>query len=357
MTLEETDRQGYIDFMDGMPLLADPECFGLHENGAITSARNNAFDMLSTILSMEAGGGGSGGQSRDEVLSATAKEILQKTPEPYDLRDVMAKYPVMYEDSMNTVLTQEAVRYNKLLTVMAKTLKAFAKALRGEVVMSGDLEEMGTMMFNNQVPTKWAGAAYPSLHPLSKWVEDLLRRVAFIQDWYDNGHPAVFWISGLYFPQGFLTGSKQNFARTEQTAIDRISFATIPMLEPRDQLKHPPQGVYVDGIYMEGAQWSMERQVITESRPKELFTTMPCFWFNPTIDRKVILNKLGIPGQPGSGSEGRYTCPLYKTLLRAGLLSTTGHSTNFVLPLEIPTATDEKHWIKRGVACFLALRV
>jgi len=43
-------------------------------------------------------------------------------------------------------------------------------------------------------------------------------------EWLTTGNPICFWMSGFFFPQGFLTGVLQTHARKDNIAIDQLQF-------------------------------------------------------------------------------------------------------------------------------------
>ena len=92
--------------------------------------------MLESILSVQPKTGSGGGKSRDEVINDIATFVQSKTPEVFPLYEIQKKYPTSYEESMNTVLVQEVIRYNRLLAVMKQNLIDVKKALKGLIVMS-----------------------------------------------------------------------------------------------------------------------------------------------------------------------------------------------------------------------------
>lgn len=281
----EGDHSSYLDFIQNdIPLNDKTEIFGLHENADITSAINETNKLLENVLSLMPRVSSLVGKSQEEELQDLANDILRKLPVAFDIYEASKKRPIKKEESLNTVLQQELLRFNKLTDLIKTTLNNLIKAIKGEVVMSVDLEKIGNDLFDNKVPKMWSDASYPSMKPLASYINDLVKRLEFMSKWIRDGAPTSFWISGFFFTQSFLTGIKQNHARKYVIPIDLIDFDFEIISKPDkiDTSKKAPDGCYINGLFIEGCRWDIENEYLTDSLPKVLFEPMPEIWMKPT---------------------------------------------------------------------------
>merc|ERR1711871_1928816 len=291
--------------------------------------------------------GGGGGKSAADTVSDIAKDTLDKVPEPFVMWKLQEKYPTDYNNSMNTVLVQECIRFNGLINAIRSTLASVIKGIKGEVVMSAALEQVFNSVFDNMIPSSWLKVSYPSLKKLGGYVQNLLERLEFLQDWVVNGPPATYWVSGLFFPQAFLTGSKQSYARKYVIPIDTVAFDfeffDVKKKFPEGEKAAPPaDGAYLYGMFLDGARWDWDIWGLADSKPKELLTDVPHMALVPGLIKDINASQ---------AKKELYRTPFYKTSERKGVLSTTGHSTNFVMAVQTPRGKHTvDYWVKRGTA-------
>ncbi|KAJ3192063.1 Dynein heavy chain 6, axonemal [Irineochytrium annulatum] len=377
-------------YIESLPFTEEPSIFGMHENANISYQMYETRRLIRTVLDVQPRIASSGlGISSEDMVANVATAILDRWPEPLTLDltgvndnairpDTQTNITIMNMfkkdasgriiNSLSTVVCQEAVRFNRLLSVVKMSLENLVKALKGLVVMSSDLELVFKSLLNNEIPLSWMNVAYPSLKPLGSWVKDLHLRIEFLEHWIEKGQPPCFWLPGFFFPQGFLTGVLQNHSRKYNVPIDSLVFAykvsdyeeddpriakdpcvvqvdadadRALMDSPGEDLAvtYPAvDGVLIRGLYIEGARWDREKRLLQESYAMEMFSTMPLLRFIPT--------------QKPQANPELYVCPLYKTSARAGTLSTTGHSTNFVVSVNLPSDKPRISGYGRKMHCF-----
>lgn len=246
-------------------------------------------------------------------------------------------------NSLGTCLTQEMARFNLLLKKLTVSLRDLTKAIKGTIVMTGELDDMFSSFLMNQIPGIISGVNYPSLKPLSSWYEDLILRVEFFREWVENGVPNAYWISSFFFPQGFLTSVLQSYSRSNMIPVDQLSFEfNVEDTDDPTEMEGPPEeGILLHGLFMDGAAWDYQEGTITDQEFGTMYVRAPVINFVPWRNKVINAEK--------------YFCPLYKTSVRAGTLSTTGHSTNYVLSIEIETSEHTNYWILRGAAMLTML--
>ena len=106
------------------------------------------------------------------------------------------------------------------------------------------------------------------------------------QIWLTDTQPISFWLSGLSFPQGFITGMLQTHARKYNVPIDHLKLdyvvtnqvlnqedietahikASKEVPEVYENLQSPVDGVLAHGLFLDAGMWDLKFMVLVDAR-------------------------------------------------------------------------------------------
>ncbi|XP_061708954.1 dynein axonemal heavy chain 8 [Cydia pomonella] len=322
----------YLEEIEKMKTVDPPQAYGLHTNADITYQRSKTQTLLDTILSIqpkESGGGG--GESREASVYRQSKEMLEKIPPNFDPFQVKERLRIMGQlNSMVIFLRQEIDRMQKVIGLVRTTLRDLLLAIDGTIIMNEALRNSLDSIYDAKVPVIWLKSSWSS-STLGFWFTEFLERNIQFSSWCFIARPNSFWMTGFFNPQGFLTAMRQEVTRAHKGwALDMVALHNDVTKFILDDVKAPPpEGVYVHGLYLDGASWDRRNLRLCESTLKVLYTALPVihvYAINSTAPKDPKL----------------YTCPVYKKPVRTGL--------TFITPLWLPTIKNPDHWVLRGVA-------
>jgi len=268
-----------------------------------------------------------------------ASDMLDKLPPdyvPFEVRARIMKYGHLAP--MNIFLKQEIDRMQRVIATVRNCLIDLKLAIEGTIIMNENLRDALDNMFDARVPNLWLKGSWES-STLGFWFTELLERTSQFSAWIYTARPKVFWMTGFFNPQGFLTAMRQEVTRAHKGwALDSVVlFNKVESKFKEDITTAPQEGVYVHGLYLDGASWDKKNTRLSEQAPKVLFVPLP------------VVHMFAINNQQGGQRDPRddpnlYLCPVYKKPRRTDLTFITG------IYLPTPASNPPEHWIMRAVA-------
>ena len=78
---------------------------------------------------------------------------------------------------------QELERFNKLIERIKDTLINLKRALKGEIGMSSELDDLALSLDNGNLPAKWAKLAPQTEKKLGSWMTHFSNRIKQYNNW------------------------------------------------------------------------------------------------------------------------------------------------------------------------------
>jgi dynein heavy chain len=346
---EEGIFDNYVKCINEMPNTYSPEIIGLHSNAEIDYFTQASKRIWEDMIKLQSSVGGSSQKKKEGEDSnkqvATKEEIVLKMAEDFSENKVPPKFDMLNVNKKFTggktpieaVLTQEIERYNMLNDKMTETLADLISSLKGEIAMNAEIEEIMNSIYNGLLPKQWRILAPETQKSLLNWLEHFRKRYNQYLDWFEHGEPKVMWLSGLHIPASYLKAIIQITCRKKGWPLDKVAtYTVVSKIYNIDEITEKPEfGCYIQGLYLEGAEWDTEKNCLQRQLPKKLICNMPLIQVIPAEASKIKLRN-------------NLKTPVYVTQNRKNV-----KGEGFVFEADLRTLVHPNLWILQGVALLL----
>lgn len=334
-TAPNTDYLGYQMYIESNLPNENPTLFGLHPNSEIEFQTLTSEFVLRSVFELQPRSSilikaSEMIISKEDKVRLRIEEILEKLPNEFNIRDLKARSS--HRSPFHTIALQECERMNFLINEMKRSSRELLLGLKGELSMTVAMEDLQNSLFIEEVPANWERRAYPSMNSFAFWFADLLQRIRMLDIWTsDFILPHSIWISGLFSPQSFLTSIMQETSRQYELPLDKMCLKVEVTKRYFEEINQSPlEGVYLHGLFIEGARWDLSNDCIIDAKLNEINQAMPVFHISAVqIDKREQKNT--------------YECPIYRTKERGS---------TFVWSFNLKTNENPTKWIIGGV-CML----
>ncbi|VDL57582.1 unnamed protein product, partial [Hymenolepis diminuta] len=160
-----------------------------------------------------------------------------------------------------------------------------------------------------------------------------------------TGEPVVIWLSGLHVPESYLSAVVQSVCRRNAWPLDKSAMITsVTDHTDADKVEdRNSSGCLIDGLFLEGAAWSLEDRRLCLQAPRQLIQPLPLLSIQVVESRRI------------KRQSATLKTPVYVTSTRASAdsVSKSGSGLVFEADLGIDEQRDTSRWILQGVCLIL----
>jgi dynein heavy chain len=258
-------------------------------------------------------------------------------------------------------MREETVHILHIFQIAATDLQAVVAAISFPSYTSQYTIQVAEALSLGRIPPRWmpdgivgasGGMSSGDEPDLADWRYLLQARLEFLRGFRDlpNGQPPVWELWVLAYPRAVLSAVVRSFALDNAISTSSVAFRTAVM-SPQDgggrdegaTTCPPSSGIYVGGIYLQGARWDVGMSCLEEAEKDRAHNALPTVWFLPT-HKGALAGSGTLTGLPV------WDCPLYSVPGHA-----MAHEDRELAVLRLETRRSPDAWTRADVVAVLSV--